>query len=258
MVQRCRCVAGIGGHCRIPRRISIIALGSVPQQEHDQPGAHGAFPRFRYDFLIYSKRYSNANNVLCSALPSVLGIIDFPVDITVVNPDLLRHEQLSVMRDPNLNMEQNHTGQEAIAPAAEPRRSRVTFGPATDADIRPRDESPRPLTAHHRSLTSIETQRLDLTSTPARPNSSGENTGAADGPPDRASVGRPAPALQRTKSDYGPRSGVDRSVSGDDDDFAMRHGWQEEYTSSEYLKILHSVSPVRPVAPCFYRRLTLL
>ncbi|KKA23528.1 Meiotic regulator-interacting protein [Rasamsonia emersonii CBS 393.64] len=153
---------------------------------------------------------------------------------------LLRHEQLSVMRDPNLNMEQNPTGQEAIAPAAEPRRARVTFGPATDADIRPRDGSPRPVAAHHRSFTSVESQRPDLTSTPARPNSSAEKTTAADGPPDRASVGRQAPALQRTRSDYGPRSGVDRSVSGDDDDFAMRHGWQEEYTSSEYLKILHS------------------
>lgn len=28
----------------------------------------------------------------------------------------------------------------------------------------------------------------------------------------------------------------------------MRHGWQEEYTSVEYLKILHSVRGLRPVA----------
>ncbi|KAL1971050.1 hypothetical protein VTN77DRAFT_1 [Rasamsonia byssochlamydoides] len=139
-------------------------------------------------------------------------------------------------------MEQNHPGQvqEAIVPTTEPRRVRVTFGPGADTDIPPRDESPRPATAHHRSFTSVEPQRPDLTPAPARPSSSAENATAADGPTDRPSAGRPSTALQRARSDYGPRTGVDRSASGDDDDFAMRHGWQEEYTSSEYLKILHS------------------
>lgn len=49
--------------------------------------------------------------------------------------------------------------------------------------------------------------------------------------------------LKRTRSDYGPsRIGLDKQAPGDEEeDFAMRHGWQEEYTSSEYLKILHSV-----------------
>lgn len=49
--------------------------------------------------------------------------------------------------------------------------------------------------------------------------------------------------LKRAKSDYGPsRATFDKPVVGDEEeDFAMRHGWQEEYTSSEYLKILHSV-----------------
>jgi hypothetical protein len=49
--------------------------------------------------------------------------------------------------------------------------------------------------------------------------------------------------LKRAKSDYGPsRVTFDHSVVGEEEeDFAMRHGWQEEYTSSEYLKILHSV-----------------
>lgn len=49
--------------------------------------------------------------------------------------------------------------------------------------------------------------------------------------------------LKRAKSDYGPsRMIFDKSNEDDEEDFAMRHGWQEEYTSSEYLKILHSVS----------------
>lgn len=49
--------------------------------------------------------------------------------------------------------------------------------------------------------------------------------------------------LKRAKSDYGPsRITFDKVAGDDDEDFAMRHGWQEEYTSSEYLKILHSVS----------------
>lgn len=49
--------------------------------------------------------------------------------------------------------------------------------------------------------------------------------------------------LKRTRSDYGPsRVTLDKQALGDEEeDFAMRHGWQEEYTSSEYLKILHSV-----------------
>jgi regulator-associated protein of mTOR len=49
--------------------------------------------------------------------------------------------------------------------------------------------------------------------------------------------------MKRAKSDYGPsRITFDKVAGDDDEDFAMRHGWQEEYTSSEYLKILHSVS----------------
>lgn len=51
--------------------------------------------------------------------------------------------------------------------------------------------------------------------------------------------------LKRAKSDYGPsRITFDKVAGDDDEDFAMRHGWQEEYTSSEYLKILHSVSAI--------------
>jgi hypothetical protein len=68
--------------------------------------------------------------------------------------------------------------------------------------------------------------------------------GATEGPPGARPAPRPALTLHRTRSDYGPRSGIERSVSGEEDDFAMRHGWQEEYTSSEYLKMLHSVGVI--------------
>jgi regulator-associated protein of mTOR len=166
------------------------------------------------------------------------------------------------MRDPNFNMEPNQNGQPTAASgstAKDSRRSqnravRVTFGPDTDTHILPRgrDASPTPLASHHRSFTTIETQRPDRpdrSPTPVRPSSSsGENTNTPVGtetPPGRPHIrltngGRPA-ALQRARSDYGPRSGLDIVSSAEDDDFAMRHGWQEEYTSSEYLKILHSV-----------------
>jgi regulator-associated protein of mTOR len=52
--------------------------------------------------------------------------------------------------------------------------------------------------------------------------------------------------LKRARSDYGPRGGSFEKPliidNEEEEDFAMRHGWQEEYTSSEYLKVLHSVS----------------
>ena len=136
---------------------------------------------------------------------------------------------------------------------SEPRRNhqksaRVAFGPDLEY-IPPRDHSPAPSTIHHRSFTTFE-QKPPALSTSGRPSSSasGDNGVALETSPrlpsDRASdSGRPTSMLKRAKSDYGPRIGFDRSAAGDDDeDFAMRHGWQEEFTSSEYLKLLHSVS----------------
>ncbi|KAL1848459.1 Target of rapamycin complex 1 subunit kog1 [Paecilomyces lecythidis] len=156
------------------------------------------------------------------------------------------------MRDPSLNMESNTTGQQQLstttANGTEPRKHqnksvRVAFGPDLDTYIPPRDESPAPGQGHHRSFT-VHT----LPPPQSRPTSSsaGENPIVVpDSPPsvtpDRASdSGRPT-TLKRAKSDYGPRLGLDKAATGDEEeDFAMRHGWQEEYTSSEYLKILHS------------------
>ncbi|KAN0068879.1 Raptor N-terminal CASPase like domain containing protein [Elaphomyces granulatus] len=156
------------------------------------------------------------------------------------------------MRDPNLNIDRNSTGQRpaAMAHGAEPRRSqnkavRVAFGPDLDIYIPPRGDSPLPVQEQHAPFNAVE-PRHDVGSMTLRPtSSSGENITASEEVSDLQSDrvlggGRPTPVLQRAKSDYGPRAGVEKSSSGEDDDLEMRHGWQEEYTSSEYLKVLHS------------------
>lgn len=161
------------------------------------------------------------------------------------------------MRDPSLNMEQSTTmGQQASNGQSEPRRNqqksaRVAFGPDIETHIPPRDRSPPSTTGHHRSFTSVERKQPPI-ATPGRPTSSSNGESAVDSdshaevPSDRASDGgRPVSTLKRAKSDYGPRLGLDNPAAGnDEEDFAIRHGWQEEYTSSEYLKLLHSVSRI--------------
>ncbi|OJJ51360.1 hypothetical protein ASPZODRAFT_87629 [Penicilliopsis zonata CBS 506.65] len=157
------------------------------------------------------------------------------------------------MRDPNLTMDQKaSSNQQSLVAQGEQRKTqnksvRVAFGPELETWIPPRDKSPVPLTGHHRSLTSVEQQKPSSLTTIPRPTSSaGEGPSAPESnhlhTSDRASEGgRPTATLKRTRSDYGPRVGADKPVGAEEDeDFAMRHGWQEEYTSSEYLKILHS------------------
>lgn len=155
------------------------------------------------------------------------------------------------MRDPTADMEEP-AQQPATNGSTEPRRNksvRVAFGPDLETTIPARERSPAPLSSHHRSFTTVEHKPSSLVVPSPRPTSSaGEN--AALGPsspprrpsPRRSESSRPA-MLKRAKSDYGPsRVTFDHSVVGEEEeDFAMRHGWQEEYTSSEYLKILHSV-----------------
>jgi hypothetical protein len=49
-------------------------------------------------------------------------------------------------------------------------------------------------------------------------------------------------ALQRTRSDFGPRHRGERNAAVVEDDlWRMRHGWEDEYTSNEYLALLNSV-----------------
>jgi hypothetical protein len=59
------------------------------------------------------------------------------------------------------------------------------------------------------------------------------------GPPLRQD--RPA-ALQRVRSDFGPRQRSERvNKIAEEDLLHMRHGWHDEYTSNEYLSLLNSV-----------------
>ncbi|PYH83994.1 hypothetical protein BO82DRAFT_278300 [Aspergillus uvarum CBS 121591] len=150
-------------------------------------------------------------------------------------------------------MEQNNTDhRQASSLQSEPRKHphksvRVAFGPDLETHIPPRDISPAPVAGHHRSFTTVEAKPPPVI-TPERPTSSsaGENSVIFDVNPrltmDRpAESARPTAALKRARSDYGPRVGFDKAINGDEEeDIAMRHGWQEEYTSSEYLKVLHS------------------
>lgn len=149
----------------------------------------------------------------------------------------------------------NHNGDTQSGPASamngtrrnQNRSVRVSFGPAPDSVIPARDRSPTPLNSHHRSLTEVEPQESPSAQPAPRVDglfndSNGATATETLAPPSRPSMsGRPSP-LQRAKSDYGPRSVVSsQATANDEDDFAMRHGWQEEYTSTEYLKLLHSV-----------------
>lgn len=142
------------------------------------------------------------------------------------------------------------SSQETVYANGEPRKNqgksaRVAFGPELERHIPPRDKSPIPSLPHQRSFSTVEKNR----SLAARPTSSSTEEGTVISkttsrlPSDYLSdVERPKPTLKRAKSDSGHRLGTSKAISDDDEDFAMRHGWQEEYTSTEYLKILHSVS----------------
>lgn len=128
--------------------------------------------------------------------------------------------------------------------------ARVAFGPDVETYGPPRGASPGPAVGHHRSFTDVD-QKAPNFSTPVRPTSAsgGESQVVAEPTYPQTSDGsqengpRPPLLLKRTRSDYGPRATLDSTPPNEEEeDLAMRHGWQEEYTSSEYLKILHSVS----------------
>ena len=195
-------------------------------------------------------------NPLCSDLVNSLTHFS-TVSKSLVSPS--HDDYLPVMKDPTIDMDnQNNTMLKRQSPnvQAEPRRNpnktvRVAFGPDIETHIPPHDKSPAP--NHHRSFTTFD-QKFSVTSpSSGRPTSSGGDSVALvteERPRLTSDVasdsGRPTAALKRARSDYGPRVEFDKSLFGDDDedDFAMRHGWQEEYTSSEYLKVLHSVSRI--------------
>lgn len=65
-------------------------------------------------------------------------------------------------------------------------------------------------------------------------------------PSEAPESGRPQP-VQRARSDFGPRHRGERHAAVVEEDlWRMRHGWEDEYTSNEYLALLNSVSLRRP------------
>lgn len=160
------------------------------------------------------------------------------------------------MRDPNFTMQ--HKSTNGISPPKPPpamngtrrgqnRSVRVSFGLEPDSGAPSRDRSPSPLNSHPRPFTATESTESSSTSlVPAEENPPEENNPDStdhNAASRRSSASARPGTLQRARSDFGPRSAVSgQAPKNEEDDFAMRHGWQEEYTSTEYLKLLHSVS----------------
>ena len=141
------------------------------------------------------------------------------------------------------------SNQQALSAHSEPRKhqnkpTRVAFGRQLERHIPPRDESPTRSLAHHRSFSTVEKNQpvLSRLSSSSTGESAIVSKNSSQSPTDNGSeTDRPKPTLKRAKSDSGQALGAGKPVADDEEDFAMRHGWQEEYTSTEYLKILHSV-----------------
>ena len=75
-----------------------------------------------------------------------------------------------------------------------------------------------------------------------------QNGLTASGAPETAQPSEPPASgrpqhLQRARSDFGPRHRGERHAAVVEEDlWRMRHGWEDEYTSNEYLALLNSVS----------------
>ncbi|KMP01826.1 hypothetical protein CIRG_01965 [Coccidioides immitis RMSCC 2394] len=120
---------------------------------------------------------------------------------------------------------------------------RVSFEPQVESYDSLTPELRPPALSHHRSQTvNFEgnghidvSNSVSGTATPA----SGQASARIAEPVMRSA--RPTSTLVRAKSDHWLKSdGENDAKKDDDEDFELRHGWQEEYTSSEYLKILNS------------------
>lgn len=170
------------------------------------------------------------------------------------------------MRDPKLNMDGKismaasaYGREELDHEASRSAHSRVNFGPGLNG-TGPVLNNQRPGTSHGGELMGINGRQLSNVAA-IRPKSSvGLNgtydelyrTQVANGnvpeaePPEAPQLrsGRPPP-LARAKSDYGPRRAAEGGPhEGDDESWKMRHGWEDEYSSTEYLSLLNSVCQV--------------
>ncbi len=70
------------------------------------------------------------------------------------------------------------------------------------------------------------------------------SSGRSEESPNPASV-RPTAQLVRANTDYGPRreqQSVVKRDAGPEENWELRHGWEDQYNSTEYLGLLSSVS----------------
>lgn len=124
--------------------------------------------------------------------------------------------------------------------------ARVAFDPQPDTYIPPISDTPAPSIGHHqRSQTQVDLQRDARPNGHPHPSAAGSSGQVVS--PDTETLPRPArptSTLVRAKSDYLPHHSVENAVvsRANDEDFQLRHGWQEEHNSPNYLKDLHSVS----------------
>lgn len=136
-----------------------------------------------------------------------------------------------------------------VEPAAGPssgKTVRVAFGPQSDTYIPPPPVAPTPTIGHHhrsQTVTGVHHSSLPNGAEINQDPKSNYPLQSSQSRPEPSINGRPRPALIRAKSEHWHDLDLDDNVlKNDDEDFQLRHGWQEEYTSSEYLKILNSVS----------------
>lgn len=149
------------------------------------------------------------------------------------------------MKDPKIDMYQHARPQSPLGATEgggqmQTKPARVSFDTQLDTNSPPANGL---RTGHHRSQTTVGVPRNG--SVDASNSASGANSHAAESGSGRRAESttrnvRP-PTLVRAKSDHWMKSGSDTPRS-DEEDFQLRHGWHEEYTSSEYLKLLNSVS----------------
>ena len=159
-----------------------------------------------------------------------------------------------MIQRPNLNMDNPdlHSGPAQLSergplqPTADPRGANT---------IRPNGT-----TSSHRAQNSANIPRQESAfGSPLRPRTAGQlsgaydelyrdhsNTNLAGGPSNNVqqSLHRSrAINLQRARSDFGPRREIlgAQQAQNEDDAHRMRHGWEEEYTSDEWLSLLSSV-----------------
>lgn len=128
------------------------------------------------------------------------------------------------------------------------RAPRVAFDAQANTYIPPPSNTPISSIGHHqRSQTQVDLQRDAKANGLVHPPTSDAGSSSQVTSPGTESAPRrtrPTSTLVRAKSDYLPHLNVESTAvpKADNEDFQIRHGWQEEHTSSEYLKVLNSVS----------------